>query len=148
MKLLSANTVKLHCGQCLIASWNVASHNPGSDTIYATVNGGVDNATVNGGFDKIAWDVASYDVYPCNCVIGGALTHEQAVTLVHEAHGKGLLCGYIDDADHARERLFEALRDRRGGRRHPDEQDLRDTHRLAAPDIHAYMATRRQLYRL
>ena len=40
-----------------------------------------------GGFEKVTWDGAS-DTYPSQCVMY-QLTHEEAITLVHEAHERG-----------------------------------------------------------
>ncbi len=45
--------------------------------------------TIAGGFDKVTWD-GSADVYPSKCVLE-QLSHQEAVTLVHTAHEKGLL---------------------------------------------------------
>lgn len=42
-----------------------------------------------GGFDKITWDGAS-DTYPSECIMY-QLTFEEALTIVHEAHLKGLV---------------------------------------------------------
>lgn len=44
---------------------------------------------IAGGFDKVTFD-GSGDIYPSKCVLE-QLTHEEAVTLVHKAHEKGLL---------------------------------------------------------
>lgn len=45
--------------------------------------------TVIGGFDKITWDGAS-DTYPSKCIMY-QLTFEEALTIVHEAHLRGLI---------------------------------------------------------
>lgn len=45
--------------------------------------------TVRGGFDKITWDGAS-DTYPSKCIMY-QLTFEEALTIVHEAHLRGLI---------------------------------------------------------
>lgn len=42
-----------------------------------------------GGFDKVTWDGAS-DTYPSKCIMY-QLTFEEALTIVHEAHLKGLV---------------------------------------------------------
>lgn len=42
-----------------------------------------------GGFDKVTWDGAS-DTYPSKCIMY-QLTFEDALTIVHEAHERGLL---------------------------------------------------------
>jgi hypothetical protein len=45
--------------------------------------------TVIGGFDKITWDGAS-DTYPSKCIMY-QLTFEEALTIVHQAHLRGLI---------------------------------------------------------
>ncbi|KAK7492616.1 hypothetical protein BaRGS_00016095 [Batillaria attramentaria] len=42
-----------------------------------------------GGFDKVTWDGAS-DTYPSKCIMY-QLSHKEALTIVHEAHLKGLV---------------------------------------------------------
>lgn len=42
-----------------------------------------------GGFDKVTWDGAS-DTYPSKCIMY-QLNHKEALTIVHEAHLKGLV---------------------------------------------------------
>lgn len=42
-----------------------------------------------GGFDKVTWDGAS-DTYPSKCIMF-QLTHQEALTIVHEAHLRGLV---------------------------------------------------------
>ena len=42
-----------------------------------------------GGFDKVTWDGAS-DTYPSKCIMY-QLTHKEALTIVHEAHLRGLV---------------------------------------------------------
>ncbi|KAK7116066.1 uncharacterized protein [Littorina saxatilis] len=42
-----------------------------------------------GGFDKVTWDGAS-DTYPSKCIMY-QLKHEEALTIVHEAHLRGLV---------------------------------------------------------
>lgn len=42
-----------------------------------------------GGFDKVTWDGAS-DTYPSKCIMY-QLTFEEALTIVHEAHERGLI---------------------------------------------------------
>lgn len=42
-----------------------------------------------GGFDKVTWDGAS-DTYPSKCIMY-QLSHQEALTIVHEAHLKGLV---------------------------------------------------------
>ncbi|KAK3756241.1 hypothetical protein RRG08_035303 [Elysia crispata] len=57
-----------------------------------------------GGFDKVTWDGAS-DTYPSKCIMY-QLSFEEALTIVHEAHLKGLLTYFsagfkFDEIQHA-----------------------------------------------
>ncbi|KAK3757662.1 hypothetical protein RRG08_000173 [Elysia crispata] len=60
--------------------------------------------TAFGGFDKVTWDGAS-DTYPSKCIMY-QLSFEEALTLVHEAHLKGMLTYFsagfkFDEIQHA-----------------------------------------------
>lgn len=60
--------------------------------------------TALGGFDKVTWDGAS-DTYPSKCIMY-QLSFEEALTIVHEAHLKGMLTYFsagfkFDEIQHA-----------------------------------------------
>jgi len=82
--------------QILSAAFNINTPivDDRSPTPYCVVNKldlglvGIELA-IAGGFDKVTWD-GSADTYPSKCILE-QLTHEEATTLVHKAHEKGLL---------------------------------------------------------
>lgn len=83
--------------QSLSAAWNLNQvilddyerENPAQLNQRMEIGTRAIEITVIGGFDKITWDGAS-DTYPSKCIMY-QLTFEEALTIVHEAHLRGLV---------------------------------------------------------
>lgn len=97
MRALSAHTHRNRQSQFLSAAWNLNQtfvddydiDVPVELTDRMDIAHRAIDLTALGGFEKVTWDGAS-DTYPSKCIMY-QLTFEEALTIVHEAHIRGLV---------------------------------------------------------
>ena len=97
MQALRGQTIRSH-KQILSAAWNLNQTIMDDfqrkeaqilNTRTSIARRAIDITCMGGGFEKITWDGAS-DTYPSQCIMY-QLTEEEALSIVHEAHERGLV---------------------------------------------------------